>query len=254
MPDRISFDRVAERYDASRGGDERGREQAAALQPWLPAEGTVLEVGVGTGAVAGPLRAAGIDVVGVDVSVPMLRAAAERVPGRVAAGDALTLPIRSASLAAAYFVHVLHLVPDQAASLAEVARVLRPRGRLLAICGVGGDKRSTMMKRIDDLRGRLGNVRRPDEPDDVAPVAAAGGFVEVHRRELVRPVSYTPAEVARILEDRLWSWTWDIDEETWRREALPFIDELRTSPDADARHDGSDVKSLLVFEKTQPVA
>lgn len=44
----------------------------------VAAGGRVLELGVGTGRLAGPLAAAGLWVVGVDVSSPMLRRLAER--------------------------------------------------------------------------------------------------------------------------------------------------------------------------------
>src|SRR5881398_3000505 len=101
----VSFDRIADRYEASRGGAERGALQAEALLPWLPASsGPVVEVGVGTGAVASGLRERGVDVIGVDLSVPMLERAAQRLRGRVAAGDALSLPLRSGSASAVYFV------------------------------------------------------------------------------------------------------------------------------------------------------
>jgi ubiquinone/menaquinone biosynthesis C-methylase UbiE len=47
----INFDRVADRYDESRGGAARGERFAAGLLPWL-VPGRVLEVGVGTGLVS----------------------------------------------------------------------------------------------------------------------------------------------------------------------------------------------------------
>jgi len=48
----LSFDRVADEYDATRGGEERGEHVAADLEPWLSGGGPVLEAGAGTGVVA----------------------------------------------------------------------------------------------------------------------------------------------------------------------------------------------------------
>ncbi|HEY6596686.1 MAG TPA: methyltransferase domain-containing protein, partial [Asanoa sp.] len=71
MTESLPFDRVADRYDATRGGEERGRALADAVQPWL-APGRTLEVGVGTGLVAAELRARGFDVYGVDLAPAMV--------------------------------------------------------------------------------------------------------------------------------------------------------------------------------------
>ena len=47
------YDAVAEHYDASRGGEQRGADFASELDARLPnGTGPVLEVGVGTGVVA----------------------------------------------------------------------------------------------------------------------------------------------------------------------------------------------------------
>ena len=52
MTGSIPFDRVAGTYDQTRGGLDRGRRLAAILAELLPERGRLLEVGVGTGAVA----------------------------------------------------------------------------------------------------------------------------------------------------------------------------------------------------------
>jgi SAM-dependent methyltransferase len=55
----FSFDPIAARYDATRGGEARGRFVAEVLDPWLPADGPVVEIGVGTGVVAMAVAATG---------------------------------------------------------------------------------------------------------------------------------------------------------------------------------------------------
>lgn len=47
MRESVNFDRVADRYDETRGGTDRGRLVAGELVPYLPT-GALLEIGVGT--------------------------------------------------------------------------------------------------------------------------------------------------------------------------------------------------------------
>jgi ubiquinone/menaquinone biosynthesis C-methylase UbiE len=100
----------------------------------------VLEIGPGTGLqalhVAGLLGASGrLDI--VDVQQPMLdhvmrRAAASMIgPIVPARADARELPFEDGSFDAAYLVTVLGEIPDPAAAIREIRRVLKPGGRLV---------------------------------------------------------------------------------------------------------------------------
>jgi ubiquinone/menaquinone biosynthesis C-methylase UbiE len=104
-----AFDTVARDYDATRGGEQRGGAYAAALFPLVPS-GLTLEVGVGTGVVALGLERLGRDVIGVDVSLPMLAVARERTAGNLVAADGLQLPFVDESFDCAFAVWVLHAV------------------------------------------------------------------------------------------------------------------------------------------------
>jgi ubiquinone/menaquinone biosynthesis C-methylase UbiE len=95
----ISFDRAAPTYDATRGGLERGVYLADSIVPHLR-PGPVLEVGVGTGAVAVAVRERGHPVVGVDLSPAMLALAQPRLGPRVAVADGFRLPPTLAALRA----------------------------------------------------------------------------------------------------------------------------------------------------------
>lgn len=126
------YDVEADRYDESRGGQERARVAAEALHRLLPERGTVLDIAAGTGIVGAELAALGHLVHGIDLSAGMLHKATVRLPGHVLNADAASLPVATGRVAAVVAVWLLHLVPDSDAVLAEVARVLSPGGVLLA--------------------------------------------------------------------------------------------------------------------------
>ena len=100
----------------------------------------VLEIGPGTGyytlAAAGWIGPGGrLDI--VDIQQEMLdltmRRARKRGLGNLVAtqGDARSLPFADSTFDAAFLVTVLGEIPDQDAVLREIARVLRPGGRLV---------------------------------------------------------------------------------------------------------------------------
>jgi ubiquinone/menaquinone biosynthesis C-methylase UbiE len=125
-----AFDTVARDYDATRGGEQRGAAYAAALFPHIP-PGLILEVGIGTGVVALGLERLGRDVVGVDVSLPMLAVARARTAATLVVGDGALLPFSDESFDCVFAVWVLHAVSNPSAVLEEIRRVLRPSGHCL---------------------------------------------------------------------------------------------------------------------------
>ncbi len=113
----------------------------AALQPYRKriigaAEGEVLEIGLGSGLNL-PLYGPQVRrVVGLEPSVPLLRhaaAAQARVPVHLLEGSAEAIPLDSASIDTVVTTWTLCTIPDAAAALAEVRRVLRPGGQLLFV-------------------------------------------------------------------------------------------------------------------------
>ncbi len=129
----VSFDRAAGYYDATRSlSPEAAAQVTAVLAEALIGHGPVLEVGVGTGRIAVPLVGAGIDVVGIDLSQPMLaqlQAKAGGVP--IARADGTQLPFAEDSFGAILAIHVFHLVPEWRDAALEVLRVLQPGGIVL---------------------------------------------------------------------------------------------------------------------------
>jgi len=96
----------------------------------------VLDVATGTGAVALELlRQKGCRVVGVDQSAGMLAEARRRVDGRVrlVEAGAERLPFADAEFDGLTFTYLLRYVDDPAATLTELARVVRPGGTIAAL-------------------------------------------------------------------------------------------------------------------------
>ena len=96
----------------------------------------MLDVATGTGMVAGALHERyGCDVVGVDQSADMLRAARDRngTFAGLVRGRAERLPFPDASFDHVTFTYLLRYVDDPAATLHELARVLRPGGHLATL-------------------------------------------------------------------------------------------------------------------------
>lgn len=115
---------------AAEGWWSRGRtEIIKSLLP--PADGArrVLDVGSGWGAVSGRLGAWG-EVIGVEPS-PVAREEAERRGVRVLEGRAEELPVDDASVDIAIASDVIEHLPDDAAAVRELVRVLRPGGLAL---------------------------------------------------------------------------------------------------------------------------
>lgn len=93
--------------------------------------GRLLDVGCGTGLLMNAMRHRGWDVEGVDFTPDAVRAARERFGLPVVEGTLESARFPSASFDAAVLWNVIEHVPDPAATIAEVARVLRPGGLIV---------------------------------------------------------------------------------------------------------------------------
>jgi SAM-dependent methyltransferase len=216
----VAFDRAAEFYDESRAISEDAMAQTIArLSKELAGRGRCLEVGVGTGLVALPLHEAGIPLAGIDLSAPMLGRLIHKAGGTppfpLVRGDATRMPFRDDVFGGAYLRWVLHLIPEWRAALAEMARVVKPRGVVLVSIGGNGSVGSEIQKRFSEHTGvstdpvglnwgdtdaldaamaELGASMRGLEPLHEEHEEALGGFLDE-------------------IEANRYSWTWRVDEQ-----------------------------------------
>lgn len=146
MPDprevRCMFGRIAGRYDLlnrvlSLGIDRRWR--ARAVREAGPLAGRlVVDACCGTGDLSLAFARAGAEVVGVDFTPEMLRRAQPKAQrgelrGLFVHGDALRLPLDSGCADVASVAFGVRNLADPDAGLRELARVLKPGGRLLVL-------------------------------------------------------------------------------------------------------------------------
>lgn len=125
------------------------RETAAvndiAVELLAPTAGErILELGFGPGRTLGRIAASRANVIGVETSPAMLRAATRRNREHITAGgmslrhgDGVTLPLDTDSIDGAITVHTIYFWPQPARTLAELARVVRPGGRLVLALRAG---------------------------------------------------------------------------------------------------------------------
>jgi len=134
---------VAAEYASERGLEGRRAAYRFSTGPDAPqmafdavaevAPGCVLEVGCGPGELAARIRdELGADVVAVDISQRMVELARRRgLDARV--GDVQELPFAAGTFDCAVAAWMLYHVPDPERALGELARVLGPGGRLVAV-------------------------------------------------------------------------------------------------------------------------
>jgi demethylmenaquinone methyltransferase/2-methoxy-6-polyprenyl-1,4-benzoquinol methylase len=198
------FDRIAPVYDVmnhvmTAGLDRRWRKLAAAEVVW-PGD-RVLDACCGTGDLAVEAERRGGRVVGLDFAEKML----ERARGKSGAiewvqGDALALPFGDGEFDAATVGFGVRNLADLEGGLRELARVLRPEGKVavLEITRPRGILRPFFRLWFDGVVPVLGrilpggeaytylpaSVRRFPGPDDLSALLEAAGFEEVRYRLL----------------------------------------------------------------------
>lgn len=139
-----TYDRSLLHYFMFRPSYMAFMEEIAAWHREHPGPFSVLDIGCGTGTLAGWLTASPwpVSVVGMDYAEGMCREAARKAEGahvedraRFARGDSEHLPFADGSFDLVTCSNSFHHYPHQQQVVEEMRRVLRPRGRLMLIDG-----------------------------------------------------------------------------------------------------------------------
>jgi ArsR family transcriptional regulator len=144
----------------------------AAMLAMLDRDLVVADLGCGTGPLIEQLAPHVRQVIGVDNSAPMLRAAKKRLNafGNVdlRKGDLQALPIQDAQCDASLLLLALTYVQDPIVVLKEMARVTKPAGRAVVVDLLPHDR--------DDFRRELGQLALGFSPKLVNEMMTAAGF------------------------------------------------------------------------------
>jgi ubiquinone/menaquinone biosynthesis C-methylase UbiE len=170
-----SFGGVADAYD--RGRPSYPREAAAWLTTDEPPRGqrlSVLEIGAGTGKLTEQLVALGHDVHATEPDPQMLAILEKRHPGvRVSQAPAEEIPAGDATYDVVVSAQAFHWF-DYDRALPEIARVLKPRGRLSLVWNQR-DERIPWVKRLGRI---IGTQEHLADPGDVLARSRLFGEVE----------------------------------------------------------------------------
>lgn len=197
------FDRVARRYDVLNrlltfGLDRRWRHRSVRLLD-LPPGSVVADLACGTGDFCGELHRAGLNAVGVDFSMGMLRHATTTAP--LARADVLRLPLHDGAVDGAVCGFALRNLVDLDDFLAETARTVRPGGRIALLevaepaCRVLRWGHRLYFGRLVPLIGGLlsdrvayrylpESLRLLPPPEELTDLLVAAGFSDVEHRVL----------------------------------------------------------------------
>jgi ubiquinone/menaquinone biosynthesis C-methylase UbiE len=202
----MSFDRVAEVYDRTRGlPPPVMRRLVETFQRELGDCESVLDFGVGTGRFAKPLQDCGFEVVGIDIARRMIAKAREKGVDNLVRGDVRFLPFRNDCFDAAVSVHLLHLIEGWERALGELCRVTRR-----VMLSMFHERRDPVGEAYTSLLKERGYERhRPGKSEQDLMM-----LVPPARRVFVCSYEASADDRLNNMEQRAFSGQWEIPEET----------------------------------------
>jgi ubiquinone/menaquinone biosynthesis C-methylase UbiE len=223
-PASVSFDRAAEFYDRTRRTDEASiAETLDLLEGEFRGRTRVLEIGVGTGAVALPLVARGIALTGIDLALPMMQKLVEKAGGHppvsLAQADATRMPFRDGSFEGAYGRWVLHLIPAWRTVVSELCRVVGAGGTILLEPGGHRGRWAPVMTRVlEEVGPEAGFVGYDGRSgfDLLDEVFRAQGAAPRDVPGITMPGSGSLREFFEEAGAKSYSWTWKVPDDELR--------------------------------------
>lgn len=186
-----SFGTEVDAYE--RGRPDYDRDHVA----WLLAgvDGPVLDLGAGSGKLSRAIAALGLDVIAVDPDEKMLQ---RNEVATCCVGSAEAIPLADASVAAVTVGQAWHWF-DPATAGPEIARVLRPGGRL----GLIWNTRDTSDPFVAELAAIIGPSPAEQMVADDC-VVDLPSFTHFECNQRCRPRIMTPTEVEAMVTSRSW--------------------------------------------------
>jgi SAM-dependent methyltransferase len=225
-----SFDRWPDDYERGRPG----WPPEVVDVPGLPSAATVLELGAGTGKLTRLLGSTFGRIVAVEPAEAMRRVLVARCPEvEVLDGNAEAIPLADASVDAVFAAEAFHRFDGEQA-LAEIARVLRPRGALVLMWNLPVGSWEPSIAAVERLLSERGPSR--DEvgydPLDLNPTLYASGewrlafatapFEELQEARLPNPQTVDRDGLVAFLASM--GWIADLPD----ADRLPLLDEVRS--------------------------
>lgn len=225
-----SFDRVADSFDRTRFIPLHVISSAYRIvfrRLRLKGSLTVVDAGVGTGRVIRPLFSKRLTLVGVDISLPMLRRLKQRYgTGRrrmelhLILADAAKLPLSKFSVDIVQCTHLLHLLKNWKATISEWQRVLGPRGSLVVFQEGGRDSSVGRVYELELRRTAHTRLRRRMVYSPLRRHLRKSGWRVYERKVEWRQRRGLLASLIAF-EDRAYSWLWNIPEDIHSRVLIP---------------------------------
>ena len=180
---RVLFDRVAERYEASRPGYPAHVVDFVIATAGLGAGAAVLEIGCGTGQLTRRLASSRLRLMAIDIGPSMVAAARQRLSGADVSFEVTSfenLAAADASFDLVVSAAAFHWI-DPEVAFSKTARLLRPGG-WLALLGTDDRYDDPLGAELDKLWVTHGNTggawqRRPADPDAVSATGLLGAPV-----------------------------------------------------------------------------
>ena len=175
------FDEWPEKYDrwftTSIGGLVKKYEAELLLDLLRPSQGEIiLDAGCGTGVFTLDFLSCGAKVIGLDISLPMLRRSREKAGGyslQSVLGDMLNLPFSEDSFDKVISVTALEFIEDGAAAVRELFRVVQKGGCIVVATlnslSPWAARRKAEAKQKESIFEKV-VFRSPDELRSLAPV------------------------------------------------------------------------------------
>ena len=187
-------------------------------------DGIILDCGTGTGSVASMLTRSGYRrIIGIDINCDMLAVAQYKLAKTSVIflrGDVLNLPIASESLDAVVSKWILWVMPRPEKIVAEMARVTKPGGRVIAIESANHQQKEKepLLRHILSMPLRKGHhllqsvryrlpLNRTEEfwrdTENRLPLYSLDKYVEVFRQQGLESVTRTEVEEFGTLRAKL---------------------------------------------------